>query len=82
MRTNDIKKGMRIRMRNGWEGTMKDSRKGNTRQVEVYGYATETGDVYAHDIVEVRVTPRDKWESVQHTPEQDELRFTVKLLLG
>ena len=31
MFTNDIKKGMRVQLNNGWYGTMYDNRKGNTR---------------------------------------------------
>lgn len=51
MFTNDIKKGTRIQMRNGWLGTMMDNGRGNTRVVEVEGTYTETGSVYAHDIM-------------------------------
>ncbi len=55
MFTNDIKKGMRIQLRNGWKGTMYDNRKGNIRMAEVEGIVTEIGSVYAHDIIFVWV---------------------------
>lgn len=50
MRTNDLKKGDRVRLRNGWMATVMDNRKGNRRCLEVEGHFTEMGDVYSHDI--------------------------------
>jgi hypothetical protein len=50
MQTNQIKKGMRVQLMNGWMGTMYDNVKGNTRMVEVEGICREIGSVYAHDI--------------------------------
>ena len=38
MKTNDIKKGMRVKLANGWEGTMADNMRGSTRVVEVEGF--------------------------------------------
>ena len=71
MKTNDIKKGMRVRLRNGWCGTMKDNMKGQTRLVEVEGHYTEIGSVYAHDIAYVLVNGR--WHGVDYTPKQVKL---------
>jgi len=51
MKTNDLKKGTRIKLANGWEATMADNLKGSRRMAEVYGFVTETGSIYAHDIV-------------------------------
>lgn len=76
MKTNDIKKGMRVQLRNGWFGTMMDNRKGNTRMVEVEGIFTETGSVYSHDIVSVQVEGYG-WKSVEHTKAQNELRQRI-----
>jgi len=53
MLTNDIKKGTRIQLKNGWYGTMMDNMKGNIRMAEVEGYCTEIGSVYAWDIAHV-----------------------------
>ena len=50
MLTNDIKKGTRLQLKNGWFGTMKDNGRGNTRIVEVEGNFTEMGSIYAWDI--------------------------------
>ena len=51
MLTNDLKKGARVKLRNGWMATVMDNGRGNTRMCEVEGLYTETGSVYAHDIV-------------------------------
>jgi hypothetical protein len=81
MKTNDIKRGMRVRLRwSGWEGTMSDNAKGNTRIVLVEGMYTELGSVYAHDIVAVQV--EDKWVKVEHTDSQKRLMSKVKVLMG
>lgn len=50
MKTNEIKKGMLIRLKSGWYGIMADNMRGNTRMVEIHGDFTETGSVYSHDI--------------------------------
>ena len=51
MFTNELKKGDRIRLRNGWEAKVEDNLKGNTRMCTVYGDFTEMGSVYSHDIM-------------------------------
>ena len=78
MKTNDIKKGMRIRLANGWYGTMKDNMKGNTRLAEVEGDYTEMGSVYAHDII--LVEQNGAWIRVEHTDKQLELKQRVAAL--
>jgi hypothetical protein len=80
IKTNDIKKGTRFRLRNGWEATMKDNARGNTRIAEVYGWETEMGSVYAHDIVRVQIN--GVWEIVEHTEAQLKLRDRVRDLMG
>jgi hypothetical protein len=72
MKTNDLKKGVRVRLRNGWEATIEDNGRGNTRMATVYGFYTEMGSVYSHDIVAAKVD--DKWVCVEHTPAQIKLR--------
>jgi len=76
MLTNDIKKGMRIKLANGWYGTMMDNARGNTRMVEVEGYFTEIGSVYSHDIEFVLDDEhsQQRWRKVEHTPAQLKLR--------
>lgn len=78
MKTNDIKKDMRFRLRNGWYATMKDNAKGNTRIAEVEGFFTEVGSVYSHDIYTVLVD--GKWVDVEHTPAQLKLKKDVENL--
>lgn len=79
--TNDLKKGTRIKLANGWYGTLTDSRKGNTREAEVEGLYTEVGSVYGHDIVQALVpveakrgTGGKEWMAVFHTPAQVKAR--------
>tara|TARA_B100001123_G_C15222453_1_gene991821 strand:- start:344 stop:643 length:300 start_codon:yes stop_codon:yes gene_type:complete len=51
MKTNEIKKGMVVKLKNGWFGIMADNMRGNTRMVDVDGAYREIGSVYSHDIV-------------------------------
>lgn len=74
MKTNDIKKGMRVYLSQGWEGTMKDNLKGNRRMVEVEGIYTEIGSVYAHDILGVLDVEKGEWVKIEHTPAQLKLK--------
>ena len=69
--TNDIKKGTRVRLRNGWYGTMADNLRGHTRLVDVEGVYREIGSVYATDIVKVKID--DKWVDVEHTQAQKDV---------
>lgn len=80
MKTNDIKKGTRFRLRNGWEADMADNKKGNIRMATVFGYETEMGSVYSHDIVAVKTG--DGWVDVEHTTAADKLRSTVDAVFG
>jgi hypothetical protein len=68
MKTNDIKKGMKFQLRNGWHATMQDNVKGNARLALVEGDYTEMGSVYAHDIIAVFVN--GQMIKVEHTPAQ------------
>lgn len=82
MKTNELKKGVRVQLRNGWYATIADNMKGNTRLATVEGIFTETGSVYSHDIVRAQLAP-DKftvgeWVDVEHTPAQLKLREQVE----
>ena len=50
MTTNELKKGARVILENGWFAEIYDNKKGGTRLAKVYGFATEIGSVYSHDI--------------------------------
>jgi hypothetical protein len=81
MLTNELKKGARVQLRNGWFGTVADNARGNIRMVDVEGIYREIGSVYSHDII--RAQPKGAaWEDVQHTPAQLKLRHTVEALDG
>ena len=75
MKTNDLKKGMMVVLRNGWEARIEDNRKGNTRLATVYGrygFYTEMGSVYSHDIVSY-VDENGFMHDIEHTPAQEKL---------
>lgn len=72
MKTNDLKRGSRIKLACGWEAEIADNMKGNTRMATVFGDFTETGSVYAHDIVAVKIA--DDWHPVEHTEQQLKLK--------
>jgi hypothetical protein len=76
MKTNDLKRGSYVLLRNGWEAEIADNMKGNTRLATVYGDFTETGSVYAHDIVRVKIA--DEWQDIEHTPAQVKLMDQLK----
>jgi len=76
VKTNDLKKGTRVKLANGWYATLADNARGNTRMATVEGRVTETGSVYAHDIMEAQVS--NTWVTVNHTPQQQQMRQAVK----
>lgn len=53
MKTNDLKKGDRVKLRNGYGAIIEDNKKGNIRLAKVFGAYTEIGSVYAWDIISV-----------------------------
>ena len=82
MTTNEIKKGMKIisvQLGVPCSGIMLDSKKGNTRLVDVKGSEVgmfdEMGSVYAHDITLVLVD--NCWVEVEHTEKQLKLKQSV-----
>jgi len=81
MKTNDLKKGARVRLAGtGWEADIWDNKKGNTRVALVYGWETEAGSVYSHDIEAVLV--EGKWLPIEHTPDQMKLKKQVATFMG
>lgn len=80
IKTNDLRKGARVRLNCGWEADIADNAKGNTRMCKVYGHYTEIGSVYSHDIVEALID--GQWIPVEHTPAQMNLRSDVGRLFG
>lgn len=66
--THELKKGTKIKMRNGLEAIIVKKCVGNTLVAEVFGDFTETGNIYAHDIMAAMV--EGQWVDVELTKEQ------------
>jgi hypothetical protein len=79
MKTNDIKKGQRIQLNNGWSGTMFDSKKGNIRTAEIEGDFKEIGSVYAHDISRAQ-DDQGVWHTVELTDSQLKLKSKLRAM--
>jgi hypothetical protein len=75
LKTNDLKSGDQIRLRNGWTAVIHDNMKGQTRLAMVNGYERELGSIYSHDIVQC-LRP-DGIYGIEHTPKQIALRNMV-----
>ena len=75
VKTNDLKRGCRVQLRNGWYATIMDNMRGDTRVCDVEGFEREMGSVYSHDITRALICGR--WENVQHTPKQLKLRQRI-----
>ncbi len=80
MKTNEMTKGVRVLLRNGWEADMMDNMKGNTRLVKVYGIECEIGSVYSHDIVAYKDGDGDWCQNVEYTPAQLKCKAAVKAM--
>lgn len=73
MFTNELKKGDKVRLRNGWDAKLEDNMKGNTRLCTVYGFCTEMGSVYSHDIM-WKQNEDGSTTPIEHTPAQLKLK--------
>ena len=60
-----------------WEADLLDSARGNIRFANVFGFYTEMGSLYAHDIIAYK-DEKGKWQPVEHTKSQNELREQVR----
>ena len=75
MFTNELKKGDKIKLANGWDAVIMDNKKGNIRLGEVYGWYTEIGSVYSHDII-AKYTDSGL-VPIEHTKDQIKLRDNI-----
>tara|TARA_R100001530_G_C4293351_1_gene148588 strand:+ start:399 stop:647 length:249 start_codon:yes stop_codon:yes gene_type:complete len=82
METNELKKGDRVVLANGWKATIEDNRKGNTRLATVYGIFTEMGSVYSHDILYKVDMTTGQTTPIDHTPQQNKCKTMNNLLFG
>lgn len=80
IKTADIKKGTRILLNNGWQGTMLDNKKGVTRFAEVEGYFTEMGSIYAHDICAALIN--SEWVAVEYTQKEIDCKKMNEAIFG
>lgn len=78
IRTDQLKKGARVRMRNGCEAVIVKECDGNTLIAKVFGAFTETGSVYAHNIIAAEID--GLWIEVEMTEEQSQFYGEVKPL--
>lgn len=78
IRTDQLNKGTRIRMRSGWEAIVVKKCDGNTLIAKVFGDFTETGSIYAHDVVAAFID--GKWINVEMTEEQAQFYEQIKYL--
>jgi hypothetical protein len=76
MKTNDLRKGDEVTLVSGWRAIVADNKKGNIRMCDVFGIYRELGSVYAHDIIFVKRDGRNI--AIEHTPQQNKLRETVR----
>lgn len=83
MKTNEIKKGTLVRLRNGLYVRMLDNERGNTRVIQVVEPDTPGGEissVYSHDIMSVFVD--GLFMTVHHTKAQIDLRKQMMEMFG
>jgi hypothetical protein len=80
MKTNDLKRGSRVMLANGWAADIMDNMKGNTRLAKVYGFETEIGSVYSHDIVFVMIGGEPI--PIEHTKEQLKLKDQIERIFN
>lgn len=80
--TNDLVKGDNVILADTlWRATIADNARGNIRTATVYGFETETGSVYSHDIV-YYVAPDGAIYPITHTDKQIALRKEVNNLFA
>lgn len=61
--TNELKKGTRVRLRNGWEAILLQKCNGNIVNAQVFGDFTETGSIYTHTIIAAKIN--GQWVNVE-----------------
>lgn len=80
--TNDLVKGDNVILADTlWRATIADNARGNIRIATVYGWETETGSVYSHDIA-YYVAANGAIYPITHTDKQVALRKQVNDLFG
>ena len=70
MKSNELRKGDRVLLKNGWFAWIEDNKKGNIRMATVEGFSTETGSIYAWDIKGKVATDKPALEEIELTQAQ------------
>lgn len=80
MYLSECKKGTRVVLGNGWDAEIlsKPSKHAERVFCKVYGFFTECGDVWAHDIVRVVNPETGYFESVELTEKQQKFADKVR----
>lgn len=76
MQSNELKKGDKVILKNGWKATIEDNLKGNIRLATVEGLVTEMGSIYVWDIAH----KIDTGERIDLTPKQLKSKGMVNAL--
>ena len=73
------KKGYRVMQRNGWEADVLGSARGTTTVCQVYGFETECGSIFSHDIIGYKDKVTGDWKyDLEYTPGQIKCREMVR----
>lgn len=80
MKTNDLRKGDYVELRNGWKARIEDNKKGNTRMATVYGDFTEMSSIYAHDIVYLIDSDTGEKFNIEYTDAQLALQRNIEAM--
>jgi len=79
--SNDLKKGDKVVLNNGWKATIEDNMRGNARLATVEGYFTEMGSIYVWDIGCIEMLAGESVsETVQLTDKQLKAKAEVDTL--
>lgn len=79
---NELKKGDRVRLNNGWFATIEDNKKGSIRMATVEGLYTEMGSIYAADI-KIKCTGPGERDIAVDVPDKDKAgRDAMDALFG
>lgn len=76
IKTNEIRKGTKVLLRNGFEAIIDDNKKGNIRFARVFGIYEELGSIYAHDICTAYMPDGEICE-IELTPAQKKLMISL-----
>lgn len=77
---NELKRGTRVRLRNGWEAIINQNCTGNILNATVFGDFAETGSIYTHDIIAAEIN--GQWVDVEMTEGQAQLHKETKLFFN